>query len=230
MPENRFYIEVPFQENGLVELSGDEFHHLHVMRRKPGDKIELVNGKGELAKSILQETGKRSARIEIRQVLRMEKKEKKRILVQAIVRLSALEYIVEKGTELGISEFWLFPAVHTEKKEVTDHQRKRLQLMAISALKQCGRLDLPPIHEKPPLQKWASLKGEKYYGDVRKEAPPFFSSKASENLYFFIGPERGFSEAEIEWMEKNQVKGVKLHENILRVDTAAITAAILISL
>lgn len=229
MPENRFYIDTSFEEEANIELSGDEFHHLHVMRRKPGDAIELVNGRGELAKSVLQEMGKRSAQIEIRQIIRMQKKEKKHILVQAIVRLNALETIIEKGTELGISEFWLFPAVHTEKKEITDHQRKRLQLMSISALKQCGRLDLPLILEKPPLQKWPALKGLKYYGDVRKEATSFLSPHSNEDLYFFIGPERGFAESEIQWMEKNQIKGVKLHENILRVDTAAIAASLIIS-
>lgn len=230
MPENRFYIETPFQENEPVELTGDEFHHLQVMRRKSGDEIELVNGRGELAKSTLQEIGKRSARIQVKQIIRMQKKAKKIVLVQAIVRLNALEYIVEKGTELGITEFWLFPATHTEKKELSDHQRKRLQFMSISALKQCGRLDLPPIQEKPPLLKWLPFEGQKFYGDVRKEAPPF-SPNGDADLFFFIGPERGFSDPEVQFMENSlHAKGVKLHDNILRVDTAAITAAVLSTL
>jgi len=231
MPENRFFIETPFQKDEIVELTGDEFHHLNVMRRKKGDAIQLVNGRGELAKGTLQEIAKRDARIEIHEIVHEPKSKKNLILAQSIVRLPALEMILEKGTELGVTEFWLFPATYTEKKELSEHQNLRLRHMTISALKQCGRVYLPPIEIKPSLAKWSSFEGQKFFGDLRVDAPYLSTCRHTQDqLIFFVGPERGFSDDEVFHMEKKLgAKGVRLHENTLRVDTAAICASILLS-
>ena len=228
MPENRFYTDSLFQENHSVNISGEELHHLRVMRKKMGDPLELVNGKNELAKGALQEIGKHSALIHIEKVVRGPKKEKKVVLVQAFTRPSALEYIIEKGTELGVSEFWLFPGARSEKKELGEGQKRRLHLLLIAAMKQCGRLDLPEIHEKTSLAKWNPLTGQKFFGDVREKASPL-SLLSQEDVFFFIGPESGFSDEEVQILEQQlQAKGVKLHENILRVDTAALAAMALV--
>lgn len=227
MPENRFYLDSPFHEKNCVELREDEFHHLKVMRKNLGDPLELVNGKNELAECTLESITKNSARIQIEKIFRVSPKQRKIILAQALTRPAPLEYIIEKGTELGATEFLLFPAERSEKKELSENQRRRLHLITISAMKQCGRLDLPTILEKPSLSRWAHFAGAKYFGDVREKAPRIASSPSQEDILFFIGPESGFSDQEVKILENLQAKGVKLHENILRVDTAAIAALIL---
>ena len=55
MPAERYFLDESFQVNQAFEIQGAEFHHLvHVMRCRKGDQIELVNGKGGLAKAVRQ--------------------------------------------------------------------------------------------------------------------------------------------------------------------------------
>lgn len=223
MPENRFYLDDPLKQSSTVELEGDELRHLQVMRRQPQDRIELVNGKGNLGIGKILALSKRSASIEIEEV-QYQDPGKKIILAQGLCRQNSLEYIIEKGTELGASEFWLFPALQSEKKLLSDNQKERLKSLTISALKQCGRLYLPRIYEKPPLKKWESISGSLFFGDVRKNAPQL-SSISPQEVIFFIGPEKGLTDLEVQFLENAlKAKGVKLHENILRVDTAALAS------
>ncbi|HSX11947.1 MAG TPA: RsmE family RNA methyltransferase [Rhabdochlamydiaceae bacterium] len=223
MPENRFYLDADLEHE--IELSGEELRHLQVMRRKVGDPIELVNGRGYLAHGTITQLNKRSAMIQIDTCDQEPEKGRKIVLIQALTRPHSLEYIIEKGTELGVSEFWLFPAVLSEKKALTPSQELRLKNLTISALKQCGRLYLPAIHMKPSLEKWKPFSGQKFFGDLRPEAPLFSTCSLEKTVYFFIGPEKGFAAAEVGFLEQALgAQGVKLHDNILRVDTAALVS------
>lgn len=230
MPENRFFIDSDFETDKFVELIDEEFRHLQVMRRKPHDHIELVNGRGTLAKGTVISINKKEAEIKINEAFQQPQKAGKIILAQALPRLNALDLIIEKGTEFGASEFWLFPAAHSEKESLSQQQKIRLKHLTISALKQCGRLYLPAVYEKPKLQYWDQLSGQKFFGDIRTETPLFSKIKVnpSLDLIFFVGPEKGFNEPEIQCLEQTiQAKGVCLHENILRAESAALAATYL---
>jgi len=152
------------------------------------------------------------------------------ILAQAIPRLNRLDFILEKGTELGMSEIWLYASEYGERKEFTEHQLERMRGVTIAAMKQCGRLHLPKIVMMPLLSKWAAPRTDYalFFGDVSSTAKYFMPSdlpnKSTTGLVFFIGPESGFSEKETILLKEFGSKGVKLHPNILRTDTAALTA------
>jgi 16S rRNA (uracil1498-N3)-methyltransferase len=140
------------------------------------------------------------------------------------MRPSKLELVIEKCTELGADRFFLYGAQFSEKGDLSEHQLERLQHIAISAMKQCGRLDLPPIH----LLKFEALFKENeplYFGDTR-EAPS--AEKCKGPLLFITGPERGFSKRELELLDLKG-KGVRLHKNILRAETAPIVASVIYS-
>jgi 16S rRNA (uracil1498-N3)-methyltransferase len=219
MPTERFYADSPFSES--VTLTGEEFHHLaRVMRGKVGDSIELVNGKGVLAKGVIGTLLPDAAVINIVSSSPDSKKRPQIILAQAIPRQNHLEWIIEKGTELGVTSFWLFPGERSEKKE---YNEKRLKHLTLSALKQCGRLFLPTIEKKPSLPSWKPLNGSLYFGDF--EGGKFLPKPAAEPIIFFIGPEKGFSISEIGILQNNlKAQGVRLHENTLRTETAAVVA------
>ena len=158
--------------------------------------------------------------------LKIEKPQKTKVVIaQAIPKTNRLNTIIEKGTELGMTEIWLFPAVYSEKKQFSE---KRLKTISISALKQCGRLYLPKIMLKPPLQQWKKERYTYFFGDVNPSAPPFMEVLSGTNICFLVGPESGFSEKEVEIMRSWGAVGVKLHENILRTDTASLVALSLI--
>ncbi len=231
MPHNRYYLDIPFQENKTVTLADEEFHHLsRVLRVRVGDAVELVNGHGQLAHADLVELTKKEAKLGIKAV-EESKPKPPLILAQALTRMNHLEWIIEKGTELGATSFWLFPGILSEKDELSKTQSARLEHLTISAMKQCGRLDLPSIEVKPPLLKWTPVEGTLLFGNPR--APYLWEIGLSQPVLaptiLLIGPESGFEEREIDFMETTlQAKGVRLHSNILRAETASLTALSLI--
>lgn len=225
MPAERYFISDNFLPDTEITLEGQEFHHLaHVMRTRAGEIIELVNGKGQLATAIIVALEKKRAIIQLQNVHSVPPPTSSLVLVQAIPRFPRLEFILEKGTELGMTEIWLFPGLRSEKDSFSHNQSERMHTILVAAMKQCGRLDLPKLSIYPLLKKWDAFPSHSYYGDVTPEAPKLIHEKKSGNLYFFNGPESGFDPLEIEILKKHNVLGVSLHKNILRTDTAAIAA------
>lgn len=234
MPHNRYYLDTPFQNNDTVTLIEDEFHHLaHVSRAQQGDLIEIVNGRGQLAQGHLIELRKHEAKLHLVQVTETMNPKIPLILAQALTRMNHLEWIIEKGTELGAAAFWLFPGRLSEKDHLSHPQSARLSHLAISAMKQCGRLDLPSIELKAPLLKWQPMQGTLLFGDVREQAPYLWElglkSPLLQPIVLFIGPEKGFDNLEAEFLHNILgAKAMRLHSNTLRAETASLAALSLI--
>lgn len=232
MPVSRFFISSLSSPD--IKLEGSEFHHLvHVNRNHAGDEVELVNGLGELAKARVTSLSKKEALLHIMSVDLEPAPKKQIILCQALTRMNRLDWILEKGTELGASSFWLFPGETSERQELNTHQLERLQGITIAALKQSGRLWLPSIKWFPPLVAWPSWPKLSLFGDLSPHSPPLLKIlpelPEDRDLYFFIGPESGFTSTEIQLLQKHHAIGVSLNKNILRTDTAAITALALLN-
>ena len=226
MPAERYFIENSFEVNTPCILQDQEFHHLiHVMRNKIGDTIEIVNGLGELAQGFIQDITKKQASIIIKHIRKDSPSPSQLILAQALPRPNRLDFILEKGTELGMTELWLFPGKQGERKDLTDHQLERMKNVTVAAMKQCGRLFLPKIIIKSSLEKWSTFPKTSFFGDVSPDSPNFLdvfpAYKQETEIAFFIGPESGFSESELLLLKKHAL-GVKLNPNILRTDTAAL--------
>lgn len=233
MPAERFYIDSPLTLHDTIALRDQEFHHLkHVMRITQGEEVEVVNGAGTLAIATVEKLAKDHASLAIVSAETSPKPKEEVILAQAIPRSNRLDFILEKGTELGVTEFWLFPSFHSPRKGLTEHQIERMQAQTIAAMKQCGRLYLPKVILKPPLSEWSPPPGQCFFGDVRPEAPRFFDAwkqaKATFPIFFFTGPESGLTEEEVVHLEKWHAQGVKLHSHILRTETASLVALSLI--
>ena len=221
MPHNRFFVEIPLSEGESVDLK-DEARHLKVMRLSEGETLELVNGQNVLATATL--ISKHTARID---TIHLSPPPSPLILCQGLPKLNRLDTIVEKGTELGMTELWLFPGERSEKRGV---KLERLEQIVIASMKQCGRLDLPKIVLKDPLTAWETLPYPAYFGDIDPEAPPLLSILEKKGgICFCVGPEAGFSAKEEVHLKELGARGVRLHGNILRTDTASLVALSLIS-
>lgn len=232
MPTERYFLNASLEKEHTIFIKGTEFHHLaHVMRTKVNDKVEVLNGRGALAIAKVLELKKDHAKLYIEDIYCEQPKSSALILAQAIPKPNRLDYILEKGTELGADIFWLFPGQLSVKKELFPNQIERAQALVIAATKQCGRLFMPEIIMKPSLLKWLSLEGNQmYFGDVRQQAPLFIKQEQQLNQQAFVtGPESGLTDEEVAHLEKIGAKGVKLHDNILRTDTASIMALSLMS-
>ena len=240
MPAERYYFDAQLSVGLKFDLLEQEFHHLvHVMRSKVGDIIEIVNGKGALAKSKILEVSKRSVSLIIQEVSQQSEPEVNLILVQGIPRVNRLDTILEKCTELGATEIRLCPTQYSERKHFNEQQIKRFESITIAAMKQSGRLFLPKIQFIAPILEWKETKEKLFFGDLSPHAPLFYREleklskeergNCLESCLFVVGPEKGLCEEEILHLNQLNGIGVKLHSNTLRTDTAAIAALAIMS-
>lgn len=216
MPENRYFLDQKIDQGDTVTLPKEEQKHLRVMRKEPGDTIELVNGKNLLAQATLltPETA------QVTSITTQDPPKRQIILAQALLRPKNLDLVIEKGTELGATAFWLFPGEKSEKKELSENQKNRLTHLTISALKQCGRLDLPTIVEKPPLTEWDPPSLPLLYGSLTSQN----TLSKPGSVIFAVGPESGFMQNELKILEKLGARDITLNPNTLRAETAALCA------
>lgn len=235
MPAERYFIPSKLAVNQEICLEGQELHHfVNVMRTTVGEKVELVNGMGMLAVAVVDRIEKKRACLIIEEVHFEQRPTFEVILAQATPRMNRLDFILEKGTELGMTQLWLFRAQHSERKEITEQQLERMRAVTISAMKQCGRLYLPEIVIKPILSKWQALEYPAFFGDVDPSAlvlDKAWDAKKDKDrgVIFFVGPESGFTTEEDAKLRQLNAQGVKLHGNILRTETAALAALSIIA-
>lgn len=234
MPAERYYSKGDFDSASAIVLTDQEYHHLvHVMRGKEGDWVEIVNGLGLLAKAKIKKINRKEVILTVEERIESPKDPFEIILAQALPRHQHLDFILEKGTELGMTQIWLFPGERSEKEKLSENQFKRAEGVLVASMKQCGRLWLPKIVEKPALKQWETNDFPAFFGDVEPGAKQFASQLREEKLdrgiIFFVGPEGGFTDHETMIFKKLGVKGVRLHHHILRTETAAIAALTLIS-
>lgn len=231
MPHNRFFLKSSFQKTDLLSITGKELHHLNVGRIRLKEKIELVNGKRQLAIGSVIQIEKTCIQVELLSVTTEDAKPSI-VIAQGIAKMNHLEWIIEKATELNATEFWLFPGDMSEKKGVSEQKLHRLQALCIAALKQCGRLDLPKIEIKPPLNQWQQIKATMFIGDPSIQSPYLWEIPKNEfrpPIIFCIGPEKGLSDREKSYAISHlHAKPIRLHSNILRTETASLVALSLI--
>ena len=224
MPVNRFYLQEDLPIHSTVILKEAEHHHLaHVIRLRSGDKMELVNGQGILAEGTILEVEKKSTSIKITSTAYAPDLFPQFSLAIPLMRPSKLEWIVEKGTELGSSSFLFYTADHSEKEALSHNQLDRIHTLIVSSLKQSGRLYLPSIEIPPALSDLFLKDAVLLFGDPQTRNP-IPTPKEKKLTIFITGPERGFSSKEQQLLDARAAK-VSLSPHTLRAETAPIAAA-----
>lgn len=230
MPVGRIFSDEELQP-GTVRLDDEEVRHLvRVLRAKPGDPIELVNGRGVLADGSVRTVGRNWVDIDIETVTSQLPRTPQLLLYQALPRLNRLDTILEKATELGVHQIHLFPGERSEVPRFNAQAQRRADAILRAALKQCGRLDLPQLEQAGPISSWTQLPKVSYFGDLRPDTPSLRTAfTPSAQVAFITGPESGLTPSEIAHLESLSASGVTLHPNTLRTDTASIAALSIIS-
>lgn len=219
---------------GCHRLIDAEAHHLiNVVRAQLGDEIEVFNGTGKYAAAVIREITKKQVKFEIGQIHYDPEPEQKLILAVAPPKGDRLTMLIEKATELGVSEVHLISTARTIVQP-REGKLNRLEKIMISACKQSRRNHLMKIVE---LNKWSDFVQEnrndyQFLADPGGvNLPPQFSRNQIEQNWTVcvaIGPEGGFTPDEIELAMNHGYQKVSLGTYILRVETAAISAAALL--
>jgi 16S rRNA (uracil1498-N3)-methyltransferase len=224
-----------------LSLSGTDIHHLHrVLRLVPGDRIVVVDPAGSEAEATLVEVSAAGVTADVDEPVRRPPHPRV-VLVPAISRRERMELVVQKATELGVSEIW--PLV-TERCVVRlDEQRsgrrgERLRLIAQEAAKQSQRSDVPPIREPMTIGAFVAEAGrfdvvlvpweEASSGGLGIGAAlEAAGATADVSVAVVIGPEGGLTEGEVAALEAGGGIVVTLGETVLRTETAGIVAVAL---
>lgn len=234
MKEKRFYIEKDLFDGQNVVLEGEEFHHLaNVMRARVGDSVCLFNGNGNFYFGKITQISKKNSEILIKNSVLSEKEPKINFCVfQALAKGDKLSLIMQKVTEIGASELAIFDSEFCDVKANTTRV-DRLETIAISAAKQCGRATITKQSGVYDFSEVVKLikNFDAFYVAYENEngltlANDLIENKGKlKNVAVMIGAEGGFSEKEINALKNNGAKIVSLGKRILRTETAAIVCA-----
>ncbi|MEM6964675.1 MAG: 16S rRNA (uracil(1498)-N(3))-methyltransferase [Bacteroidota bacterium] len=213
--------------DGIATFTEEEARHVHVLRKKVGDVLHFVDGKGGLYQGEIMEVGKRQCSLSIlrRTPAFNERKFKLHIAIAPTKNINRLEWFLEKATEIGIEEITPILCDRSERKKIrTDRLRKIL----LSAMKQSLKAKLPKLNELIDFQdfmndKIASNKFIAYCNDDKLEHLKKVYSPLTDAT-ILIGPEGDFSTKEIALALENGYKGVSLGKSRLRTETAGVIA------
>lgn len=222
---NIFYAPPSQIHGGFIELLDQEAAHAtKVMRAKEDDRLTVVDGKGGRYEGPIRQITKESVQIEIDNKEHNPPSQPVLWLGMGIIKKrDRREFAVEKAVELGVSEIYLFRSEHTIKQNV---RMDRLESIALSAMKQSMRAWLPQISifhsfgEMLNTVSGAVLLAA--HEKVDTESNIHKKEFNEEKLLLLVGPEGGFSSAEIDLIEQKGGALVSLGSNRLRTETAVV--------
>ncbi|MCE9566100.1 MAG: 16S rRNA (uracil(1498)-N(3))-methyltransferase [Planctomycetes bacterium] len=225
---DRFYTPEMLGPGEFV-LAGAEGHHLVAVRRfGPGDTITLFNGDGNDYPAVVLGTSKKSATLNI---LRVEPTDRELpfplVVASALPKGDRADFLIEKLTELGVSRF--VPLITARSVvQPKDSTVEKFNRAVIEASKQCGRnrlMTIGPPRTWDTFLKLADLPATRFVLHTGEGLPGFGERGGS---VVAVGPEGGFTPTELDAALALGWRAVSLGTRVLRVETAALTAAALL--
>ena len=205
------------------KLDKSQSHYLaKVMRTNIGENFSLFNQSGEWEAKITKII-KGVVEFSITKKIRSNANEKEIWLAFAPIKLNYLNLMMQKATELGVTRF--IPIL-TERTIVRRINQKRISKIIIEASEQSNRLKIPKLEEIVKLDNFlkSNQKINIIFGDLNTDNSSLNIIKNTEPLCVLIGPEGDFTEKEKEKiLELKNLIPLKVNENILRSETAAIS-------
>ncbi|NPA53445.1 MAG: 16S rRNA (uracil(1498)-N(3))-methyltransferase [Aquificae bacterium] len=215
-------------EKDKAFIEDEEFHHTKVRRIKEGQKIEINDLKGNV---YLVEVEKIEKKRLIGKVLEKisvsDEKLDLRLFLCMPNQLSKVDDLIEPISELGVSK--LIPVISTYtavKEKDIERKLRKWEKIALNSIKQCKRL-FPLKIEKPIKLLDIKPTGEYrfvFYEKEKEKTLKDFYGKKGEKIDILIGAEGGLTEEEIFNLKIKGFETVSLGKNILRMETAVITA------
>ena len=235
---HRFFVPTGCIDGERVTLAGNIARQLtNVLRAHPGERIVVLDGSGWEHTVTLERVSSRQARGRVTErLLSKGEPQTKIILYQAALKADRFEFVLQKGTELGVSTFvpvFCARSVPRDRAgEWTARRYQRWQRIISEAAEQSHRGSLPelvPAIDFPRACEAAeglaliAWEGERETG-MRAALQGWKEGHAGSAVSVFTGPEGGFTQQEIEQARANGVVPVGLGVRILRAETAAIAA------
>ena len=223
----RFFLETPPAGSKAV-LTGDEARHLaRVLRATVGDEVTVFDGRGRSWAARVKAIGRDTVELETGEP-RVEPAGGRVLTVAvALPKGDRQKWLVEKLTELGVAR--LVPLV-TERgvAEATPAAVARLERGVIEASKQCGRSTLMEIGAPASVAAVVASRAADAIGLVADPCGQPLDAAgwpATTEVIALVGPEGGFSQAELALAEAAGWPRIALGHYVLRIETAAVALA-----
>ena len=198
-----------------------------VMRLKEKEVFSLFNSSGEWEAKISNIT-KSIVEFNVTKQLRHKENTKDLWLAFSPIKSNYFNFMIQKATELGVTKF--LPVIF-ERTIVRKINKERLEKVIIEAAEQSNRITVPIIEEPQKLKNFLSNDLDLIFTDLNTANTKIDLTKlTTKPTCVIIGPEGDFSEEEREEILKfNGVQPIKINENILRSETAVISALSIIN-
>ncbi|MDA8828733.1 16S rRNA (uracil(1498)-N(3))-methyltransferase [Candidatus Pelagibacter ubique] len=224
MSNIRLFFKESLSLNLTAKLDKSQSHYVNkVMRIKVGEVFSLFNSSGEWESKILT-ISKSIVEFNITKQLRQKENVKELWLAFSPIKSNYFNFMIQKATELGVTKF--LPIIF-DRTIVRKINKERLAKVIIEAAEQSNRINVPLIEDPQSLKSF--LNNEKMdliFTDLNSENKKLDFNKLTHNpTCVIIGPEGDFSEEERgEILAFKGVQPIKINENILRSETAVISA------
>ena len=224
MSNIRLFFSDNLSANMIDKLDKDQSHYLSkVMRVKENEVFSLFNKEGEWEAKILG-ISKNIVEFKIIKQLRQKEITKELWLAFSPIKSNYQNFMLQKATELGVTKF--LPIIF-DRTVVRKINKDRLEKIVIEASEQSNRINVPNIEDAQDLNSFLKKNSmDLIFTDLNSNIDKVDKSKFTDKpICIIIGPEGDFSETEREKiLSFKGVQSVKINKNILRSETAVISA------
>ena len=224
MSNIRLFFSNTLSANMTDKLDKPQSHYLvKVMRIKENEFFSLFNSYGEWEAKVL-EILKGIVQFKIIKQIRSKESSKEIWLAFSPIKSNYQNFMIQKATELGVTKF--LPIIFN-RTIVRKINKERLEKIVIEASEQSNRLNVPLIEKAQNLKNFLKLNSmDLIFTDLNSDNKKIDKSKLTNKpICIIIGPEGDFSETEREEiLSFKNVQALKINENILRSETAVISA------
>lgn len=222
-----FYFPALHAEQSIVDLNDDIRHHaVTVLRMSEGEQLMLTNGKGLSATATIQTATKKQLAVHLHNFISHPSPDRQLKLGISLLKNAArFEWMLEKVTEIGITE--IFP-LRCERTEKQHYKKERFEQIIVSACLQSQQFHFPLLHEPIGFHEMLhqQLPQQKFIAHCIDSEKSLLSS-AHGDAVLLIGPEGDFTQQEIEQAIASQFIPVSLGNTRLRTETAGVVGAVL---
>ena len=229
MSNIRLFFKESLSINLTAKLDKSQSHYLSkVMRAKENEVFSLFNNSGEWEANILN-ISKSIVEFNITKQLRQKENSKELWLAFSPIKSNYFNFMIQKATELGITKF--LPIIF-DRTIVRKINKERLEKVIIEAAEQSNRIQVPNIEDSQNLNNFLDKNNvDLIFTDLNSNNNKVDLKKLSiKPTCIVVGPEGDFSETERKKiLSYKGVQAIKINENILRSETAVISAISIIN-
>ena len=229
----RLYFSGKIKSELVSHLTKEQTHYVKdVMRLQIGGNLSVFNSLGEW-NAVVASYEKDGARIKVLEKIKDQENENNIWLAFSPIKQNSLNFIIQKGTELGIQKFL---PILCERSMVKEINVDRIKKIIVEASEQSNRISVPEIRKIETLKFFLSQfpkDGCLIFCDInsnKNNLKNILSKKIQGPVCILIGPEGDFSESERKLLTSlRQTNSITLAKNILRAETAALAAITIVN-